>query len=674
MKKHKKLLSLLLMIFVFTIHCPAVQAEGLEESSENPQDQEDRIHSPYFYVETADPSIDRLPLKDTEVSANISGIIADTYVRQTYKNEGQNPLNASYIFPASTKTTVHGMKMQVGNQIVTAEIQEKEEAEETFEAAESEGKTASLLEEKESNVFSMSVSNIMPGDTISIELHYTEIIMPEEGVYSFVFPTVVGPRYVSPIQDEAGTREDWPAVPYLEEGAVPEDSYSIDVRLSTGVPIASLNSNSHAVDVVWESNTIADVSLSDPSDYAGNRDFILDYSLKGEDIQSGLVLDTNGTENFFLLTLQPPQRVETDKLPAMDYTFVLDVSGSMFGYPLDTAKELIRNLVSGLSEEDSFNLVLFSDNAVTLSRDPMPATSANIRKAVNWIDLQQGGGGTELGLALECALAIPVDTERSRAIVIITDGYLYGEDAIFDLINENAENADFFPFGIGTSVNRSLIEGIAENGQGEPFVVTEEEQAAETAERFRTYITSPVLTDIQVSFDGFDAYDVEPTVLPTLYAQKPLVLLGKYRGEAVGTVTVTGNTVEGPYENTIELSETPTDSENGSVPYLWARKRVARLTDYGLNREDPDVREEVTKLGLDYSMLTPYTSFVAVLDVVRNPDGEAVDVDQALPLPLQVSGLSIGYTIGSEPGLLLLLAMSAVLMVCMYLKRKLKGA
>lgn len=663
MRKSRKCLSLICALLVFAASCPVAQAK------EEPKEEEQEIHSPYFYVETADPEVDRLPLKDTSVKVGLNGFIADIYVVQTYANEGKNPISADYIFPASTKVTIHGMKMQVGNQIVTAVIEEKEEAEEEYEEAKEEGKTASLLEEKEANVFSMSVSNIMPGDEISIELHYTELITPEEGRFQFVFPTVVGPRYVSPALDEDGTREEWASVPYLKEGTEPADTYSIEVSLSTGVPITDLSCNSHEINIAWNEDTNAVVTLANPAEYAGNRDFILDYSLQGEELASGLLLDTDGKENFFMLMLQPPKRVETDKRLPMDYIFVLDVSGSMYGYPMETAKTLIRNLVSGLSDEDSFNLVLFANDVWLMSPTSLPGTAENIEKAIKLIDEQEGGGGTELAPALESALEVPAVEDRSRSVVIITDGYIYGEDVIFDLIQESAQEADFFPFGIGTTVNRNLIEGIAESGQGEPFVVTDEDQAEETAERFRTYISSPVLTDIQVSFEGFDTYDVEPVVLPTLFAQKPIILLGKYRGEAAGTVTVTGQNADGPYTGTLELSEANFNAESGSIPYLWARKRIARLTDYGTNNEDPEAKEEVTQLGLDYSMVTPYTSFIAVLDVVRNPEGESTDVDQALPLPLEVSNFSVGYTEGSEPGWVIL-PMLALAVALYHVRRK----
>lgn len=663
MKKHRRLLCILSVLFLLANDMPTVHAQ--EEETD-----EDKTQSPYFYVESKEVGVDSFPLKSTEVTTNIDGVIADTYVVQTYANQGKEPINASYVFPASTKVTIHGMQMQVGNQTVTATIKEKEEAKEEFEAAKSEGKSASMLSEERANVFTMDVANIMPGDEVRIELHYTEMITPSEGTYQFVYPTVTGPRYVGPILDDSGNREEWTGTPYLKEGSTPTDDYKINVTVSSGVPITSLSSSSHDINIEWTENTTAHVSLANSSDYAGNRDFILDYRLTGEQINAGLITSQNENENVFMLMIQPPERYEIEEIPPREYIFVLDVSGSMSGFPLDTAKELINNLVSGLRETDTFNLILFSGDSQQMADSSVPATKENIDKALKLISEQEGAGGTELEAALEDALNTPADEDVSRNIVIISDGYIRGESEVFELVNENLESADFFPFGIGSAVNRYLVEGIAAIGQGEPFVVTDEEEAEEVAERFRTYIQSPVLTDIKVSFEGFDTYDVEPAVLPTLYAQKPIVLLGKWKGEAEGTIQIEGMTGEGEYSQTIDVADS-IDGQNDAVGYLWARKRVERLTDYGRTTDDSAIKAEVTQIGLNYNMITPYTSFVAVIDTVRNPDGESTDVDQPLPLPLEVSDLAVGYKIGSEPNNMILFGMLAViLMLSAFMKKR----
>lgn len=675
MKRKKKTNWLCLTLaLLLVLACPAV-VYGDEE------DDKDREASlaPYFVIEDGDPSADSFPLKDTDVSTVINGIIAETFVTQTYANEGERPINARYLFPASDSVSIHGMKMQIGDQIITARIQERKEAKKTFEAAKSEGKSASLLEQQRPNVFSMDVANIMPGDTVRIELHYTEMVLSTEGIYQFVFPTVVGPRYISSAPADTKDTEDspngpgadsefsdsWAASPYLEEGKTPPGKYNITVSLSTGVPITDIRCKSHEIQVEKDSDSTARITLANPLDYAGNRDFILDYQLTGEEVSCGMLLDSGEEENYFMLMVQPPEHYTPSQIPPREYIFILDVSGSMYGYPLDTAKELIRDLVSGLKETDCFNLLLFSNASVRMSPSSVPATRDNIQKAIDLIDQESGGGGTELAPALRDALSIPMQENYSRSIITITDGYISGEKEIFKIVRRNLSSTNFFSFGIGDSVNRYLINGIAKAGQGEAFIVTDQEDAADTATQFRTYIQAPLLTDIQVSYDSFDAYEIEPPAIPTLFARRPIVLFGKWKGDASGKIRITGKTGEQDYLKEIDVAAINHTESNPAIRYLWARKKIERLTDYGAASTDSGLTSKmVTALGLKYSMMTPYTSFVAVTETVRNPEGEDSDVIQPSALPLHVSSLAVGgYTTGSEPGTWLFLTGALLLLV-----------
>lgn len=668
MKRMRKILCFLSALLIISAYAPVSYAAEAKE------EEEDQVLAPYFIVQSENSSVDCFPLKETNVTANIDGVIAETYVTQIYTNEGEKPINAKYVFPASSEVTVHGMKMEIGNQVVTAKIKEREEAKKEFKKAKSEGKSASLLEEQRPNVFTMDVANIMPGDTAKIELHYTELISPCEGIYQFAFPTVVGPRYMSPSEDASADNNQWVETPYLPNGNTPSSKYNITVNLSTGVPIAELSCKSHEIHVEQPSETTARVTLANPEDYAGNRDFILKYKLTGEEIHSGIMLSKGEAENYFMVTVQPPEHYAADDIPAREYIFVLDVSGSMNGYPLDTAKVLIRDLVSNLRETDTFNLILFSGASVQMSEKSVPATTANINKAIGLIDKQEGYGGTSLSPALEDAIAIPADESVARSIVVITDGYVSGEQNVFDIINNNMDKANFFSFGIGGAVNDYLIKGMAKAGFGESFIVTDSEDALTTAENFRTYIQSPLLTDIHITYDGFDVYDVEPSAPSTLFAKKPIVLFGKWKGEPEGTITVTGKSGTSDYEQKINVNEVKTFEKSDAIRYLWARMRLERLMDYGYSKDDPDVKEEVTRIGLDYSIMTPYTSFIAVIEEIRNPAADSTDVNQPLPLPLKVSNLSVGggYRAYSEPGsILLIFVMTGTLLInFLHQKRK----
>jgi Ca-activated chloride channel family protein len=631
----------------------------------------DRTLSPYFFVENGDPAVDHLPLKETKADVHIAGVIADVVITQVYQNEGSRPLNAKYLFPASTRAAVHGMTMQVGDQRIRAKIREKQAAQEEFKAAQAAGKSAALLEQERPNVFTMNVANVMPRDEIRVELHYSELLVPTDGTYEFVYPTVVGPRYSK--EREKADASNWVKSPYGHKGEAPAYKFDIDTRIAAGMPIDEVLVPSHRTHVEWENGNTARVRL-DPAEAAGgNRDYILRYRLAGKEVQTGLLLYSAPSgkaaapgqdENFFLLMVQPPRRVEPKQIPSREYIFVLDVSGSMHGFPLDTAKKVIGELIGGLRPIDRFNVLLFSGASRLLSPQSLPATTANVQTMLQAIDDERGGGETELGAALDRALALPETAGVSRSTIVITDGYVDAEAEIFEQIRNHLNRSNLFAFGIGSSVNRFLIEGMARAGQGEPFIVIGPDEAKAQAEKFREYVSSPVLTHVAVETPDFQTYDVEPSVVPDLFAHRPLVVFGKYRGKAAGSIRVTGIGGEGRFEKVFEVSEAKPAAENQALRYLWARSRVARLTDDRASTRGDDgeaTRQAVTALGLKYELLTQYTSFVAVHEKVRNTQGAAEKVDQPLPMPEGVSDLAVSSSV-PEPELPLLVALVLLLL------------
>ncbi|HEY8413599.1 MAG TPA: VWA domain-containing protein, partial [Pyrinomonadaceae bacterium] len=520
-------------------------------------------------------------------------------------------------------------------------------------------------------VFSMSLANIMPQEQVEIELRYTELLVPTENVYEVVFPTVVGPRYQSP-QDKNKKQDGFVESPYLHEGQQPPSELHISTRIAAGLPIYDLSCPSHQVFPQWQ-NGVAQLTLDDSKPFEGNRDFIVRYRLAGDQIASGLLLFQGGDENFFLYMAQPPQRVAAEAVPPREYIFVVDVSGSMDGFPLNTSKRLLRNLIGKLRPTDLFNVVLFAGDSTVLSPQSLPANQANIGRAIGLIEQQRGAGGTELLPAVQQAMSLPRQEGISRSLLLITDGFVGGEQGVFDHIKANLNRCNVFAFGIGTSVNRYLIEGVARAGMAEPFIVTEEAEADRVADKFREYVESPVLTDIQVRTIGFDIYDVNPVKFPDLLAQRPIVLFGKWRGPATGKFELTGKSGQGLYTTQFDVASSQPDEANSALRYLWARSRIAELSDYGGYQVEDENAKEITALGLQYNLLTRYTSFIAVREVVTNPTGSAEDVKQASPLPLRVSDLAVGggSETGSEPELVwTIVALLVIFTLAMMFRRR----
>ena len=614
--------------------------------------------APYFFVAGGDSGVDRLPLKKTSAAVRLNGFIASVQLSQVYRNEGNQPINATYIFPGSTRAAVNGMTMTIGERRIVANIREKEEAKQVFDAAKEAGKSASLLSQKRPNVFSMAVANIMPGEEVTVALVYTEILTAEEGVYEFVYPGVVGPRYAGDAAHAAGETL-WIQNPYLAEGTRDPVVYDISVDMTSPLPISSLESPSHTLQAAWQDKQSVKLSLEDATD-AGNRDFILHYRLQDDRILTGLTrFEANG-ENYFLLVSEPPKRVLTEQVPARDYFFIVDVSGSMAGFPLDTARHLMVQLLRNLKSTDRFNILFFAGGSAVLSPQPLAATPDNIALAEAMLNGQSGGGGTELYPALQRAFAMQSEDNASRNIVLITDGYISAEERVFRLVDEHLHRNNLFAFGIGSSVNRFLIEGIASAGRAEAFVVTDQSDAGRQAQRFNDYISAPTLTNIRLEADAVELYDLEPEKVPDMLAQRPVMVIGKYRSASDNaSITLKGVSGHGEQQWSFRLQEG--QASDTTLPQLWARKRLERLYLIPAASKD-EQRDGILQLGLRYSLLTRHTSFVAVDETVRNNMGDAEDVKQPLPLPRGVSNYAVGRPM-PEPALLWLGVMGALMLM-----------
>ncbi|MGJ8716316.1 MAG: VIT and vWA domain-containing protein [Maribacter stanieri] len=592
-------------------------------------------NSPYLLVSTKNAII---PLKSSITEANIAGTIAHVRVTQVYQNKGAEPIEAKYVFPLSTQAAVHKMHMIVDDRLVVAKIFEKQEAKKVYDTAIEEGKRAAKLEQHRPNVFQMNVGNIMPGDEITIDIYYTEMLVPVNGEYQFVAPAVVGPRFTG----ESDVNEESFNMPYTAKGIADSFDFDISVRLNAGMIIQHVNSTTHNVNVNYPDAKTAEVFLSEENKNPSNRDFILKYNLRGNQIQSGLLLYEGEDENFFTYQMEPNKNVVLEDIPAREYLFIVDVSGSMNGYPLEVSRELMRNLLCGLRMTDTFNVQLFASSSTIFSPTPVEINEQNIEAAIRFLSEGQGGGGTQLLSALnEAYKLLRKDLNVARSMVIITDGYVSVEKEAFELISSNLDQANVFTFGIGSSVNRYLIEGMAKVSNSESFIATTSEEAQKVAKDFANYIATPLLTRVKIESKGFDMYDLAQKSIPDVFAARPVIIHGKYRGKAEGKIIVTGYQGKKRFREVYNVSDGQLSKRNKALGYLWARKRIGELDDYK-KLFNEDVKAEVVALGLKYNLVTNYTSFVAVDEAIVNKDGSLMKVKQPLPMPDNVNNSAVG--------------------------------
>jgi len=470
----------------------------------------------------------------------------------------------------------------------------------------------------------------------------------DHGTWRLVFPTVVGPRYIpgnTVGRSGSGWSPDTDQVPdasritppVLAPGERSGHDISIAVSLDPGFAISDLASPSHDVLVARPGRGRATVELA-PRDTIPNKDFILTWTTGGAAVESTVVAHRTADDGFLTLILQPPAQPTADQVVPREIVFVLDTSGSMSGEPIAACKQLVRRALGRLRPDDTFRLIRFAGQADQLDVAALPVNQTNVERALSYLDGMRGGGGTEMLAGVRAALDAPRDPYRLRMVLFLTDGFIGNEEAIIRGVSEKLGDARIFSLGVGSSVNRYLLDRLAVAGRGVAEYLRPGESPDALVQRFYDHITDPVFTELELDWGGLEVVDVEPQRLPDLFAAQPLLVHARYRSGGVGTVHLRGwgGTERIEVATRVRLPER--EPANAAQARLWARARIVRLElDKAVATDQAPFVNEITELALAHRLMTAYTSFVAVDHSQVRDDGELVTVDQPLPMPEGVS-------------------------------------
>lgn len=603
-----------------------------------------------------------VPLRHTAVKAEISGFVARITVTQQFENVLPQAVEAVYVFPLPHESAVDGMTMRVGDRDIRAVIKERDEARKIYEQARDSGHTAALLDQERPNIFTQSVTNIPPSSRVDVTLSVVEMLKYEAGTYEFAFPLVVGPRYIPGAPAGAsgpGTMADTAQVPDASKISPPVagvhtgspragHDVSMEVNLAAGVYVTDVVSDSHKITSERTGPDSYHVQLAEGAALP-NKDFILKYKVAGAGITDAVLTHADQGNGYFTLILQPPDRVPDSEVVPRELIFVVDTSGSMWGFPLEMAKKTVQRALDHLRPDETFNLITFSGDTRILFPAPVPATPANVAAAKKVMAGAYGSGGTEMMKAIRTALGDDAGKGRSggpsrvRVVCFMTDGYVGNDAEIVAEVQKHPE-ARVFAFGIGTAVNRFLLSKMADEGHGEVEFVTAPGEAQPAADRFYERVHSPVLTDISIEWKGLPVEDVYPARVRDLFAARPIILTGRYHGAAQGTVVIRGTRAGGPFERALRVDLPEANPDHAVLEKIWARRKVEDYMSQdwaGVQRGESAHKAEIIKVGLEHSLATQYTSFVAVETKTVVQEGKPVRVEVPVELPEGVSPLAV---------------------------------
>jgi len=581
-----------------------------------------------------------MPLKHTDVRASVSGYIGSVEVVQQFHNPYSSKIEAEYVFPLPHNSAVNEFIMTIGERRIRGIIRERKEAEEIYQQAKRQGYVASLLTQERPNVFTQSVANIEPGRDIDVVIRYFHTLEYADGWYEFVFPMVVGPRFNPPgttngigaaPRGGAGISGQNVEVQYLKPTERSGHDVSLQLDVEAGVAIEDFRCKTHDVDAQVSKGKLS-VQLK-PHDSIPNRDFVLRFRVAGDKIKSDLMTYRDERGGYFTFMLYPPREMGNLKRQPLEMVFVLDCSGSMNGRPIEQAKAAVERALSLMQPGDSFQLISFSVSASQLGPKPIEATDENVQLGLNYLRRLNGEGGTMMIEGIKAALDFPHDPERLRFVCFLTDGFIGNEAEILSEIHKRLGPSRIFSFGIGSSVNRYLIDSMAHVGKGAVAYLGSRDDAAPLMENFFERISHPALTDLAIDWGGLHATEVFPREVPDLFVGHPVILAGRFDGNERAEIRVSGRIGGKQIEIPIVGEVDEVTAAHRGLPSVWAQKKIADLADQFTIEPDAELPVQMKQVALDYGLMSAFTAFVAV-DSTRQTEGsEGTTVPVAVPVP-----------------------------------------
>jgi len=584
-----------------------------------------------------------LPKMKTNVNVNIDGMVGDTKMEQLFVNNSSEPIEATYVFPLNHNAAVNNMYFIVNDRIIESKIKEKSQAQKEYKEAKKEGKRAAIVNQERPNIFTQSIANIMPNDSIKVIINYVQSLKYENQEFTYRLPLAITPRYsktsnvntsyeTDPISSVINDSEKINPN-YLDESIDYANNIEINVNLNSGFKIKDIKS-SHKIITKKNNDTTAEIKLKNNKIQA-DQDFTLSYSITNIDKPQISVFSTEKfNEDYYMIMAMGPNNLNNNQHIPKEVTFVIDKSGSMNGHNIEYAKISVIQALNTLNNNDSFNVIAFSDDFIKYNFKPVLANEENIYSATKFVNNINSGGGTQALPALDWAMQEEHETNKIKMIIFLTDGAVGYESDVFQLIDEsNINDARIFPICIGYAPNSFLLQKIAEMTRGSYTYIKNHGEITKQLTNLFNKIENPVLSNISINFDQNSDY--YPNPIKDLYFNEPLIIFCK-ANSSFNEITFKGETSTGKFNKKFNLNDIKIN-KHSAIPALWARQKIASLMDnYRLSRatdKKQQIKNKIIDISENYNILSKFTSFIGVESKIVNKEGYLLSTEVGSQLP-----------------------------------------
>ena len=550
------------------------------------------------------------------VDVKIDGQSAVTTIDQSFYNPTNYQLEGYYIFPIPKGAVINDFTMIINGKETKAELLDSDKARKIYEDIVRQMRDPALLEYSEQNIFKLRIFPIEPRSEKKISITYSQVLESDNNLFEYIYPLNTEKFSAKPLKN-----------------------VSVKIDLKSNENIKNIYCPTHEVDIVNKSDNHSVISY-EAENLKPDIDFKLYFSKNPSTVGLSLSTYQSGNEDgYFLLSASPSIQIDKNNIENKDITFILDVSGSMYGDKLDQAKRALFYCIGNLNQNDHFNIIRFSTEAYSLFSSLENADKKNITEAKRFIDDLQAIGGTNIEEAFQLAFKNYQTTNRPHFVVFLTDGKptigeMNDEKLVKKILIANKNKSRIFTFGIGNEINTHLLDKLTNETKAWRTYVSDDEDIEIKVSNFYDKIQSPVLSDLKLDFgNNIKVYQTYPKKLPDLFNGSNLLVFGRYKGNQTAKITLSGLLNGQQKEYSLKENFKSDNDRYNFIPTLWASRRIGYLLDIiRLNGENKELIDEVTALAREHGIITPYTSYLIMEDEeIRVRGNRLVDGLQTLP-------------------------------------------